>query len=104
MLGKVVTDFFHFDNFDNFRSMMNAMGMGGKDWLILTLCLLVLFCVSVFQERNSIRGKDIQVRDVIESKPLLLRWAFYLFVIAFIIVFGIYGPGFNATEFIYRAY
>ncbi|MBR2548208.1 MAG: MBOAT family protein [Eubacterium sp.] len=101
MLRNCLFNFFHFDHF---RSLMNAMGMGGKDWLVLFLALTVLFFVSLFQERNSIQGKDIQVRDVIESKPLLLRWAFYLFVIVVILIFGIYGPGYNATEFIYRAY
>ena len=101
MLGKVVTDFWHFDNI---RSCFNAMGMGGKDWLILTICLLTLFFVSLYQETNSLKGIEVQVRDVIESKPFILRWAFYLFVIVFIIIFGVYGPGYNATEFIYRAY
>ena len=101
MLKTCVVDFVHFDHF---RSMMNAMGMGGKDWLVLFLTCAVLFCVSLYQERNSIQGKDVQVRDVIESKPLVLRWVFYLFVVAFILVFGVYGHGYDATEFIYRAY
>jgi hypothetical protein len=95
MLKMVLTDFMHFGQI---RHRLNQMGMGGYDWLLLMLSLLLLFTVSVLQERG------IVLRDKIESKPLLLRWVFYLAVIAFLIVFGIYGPGYNATEFIYRAY
>ncbi len=101
MLRASVFDFMHFDHF---KSSLNAMGMGGKDWLLLFLCCMVLFFVSLFQESNSLKGIDVQIRDIIESKPFVLRMLFYLFVIVFILVFGVYGHGYNATEFIYRAY
>lgn len=95
MLRMCVTDFAHFDRL---RSRLNAMGMGGYDWLVLFLCLLLLFTVSVLQENG------VVLRDKIEARPLVLRWVFYLVVIAVLIIFGIYGPGYDATEFIYRAY
>ena len=95
MMKMVLTDFMHFGNI---RSRLNQMGMGGYDWLILMLSLLVLFIASLLQENG------VNIRDKIEEKPMILRWIFYLFVIVFIMVFGIYGPGYNATEFIYRAY
>ena len=55
---------------------------------------------------NILRGGVLQengvvLRDKIEEKPLALRWIFYLFVITFLLVFGIYGPGFDASSFVY---
>jgi D-alanyl-lipoteichoic acid acyltransferase DltB (MBOAT superfamily) len=95
MLRMCLTDFMHFGRI---RSRLNAMGMGGYDWLILMASILLLFTISVLQENG------IVIRDRLESRPLVVRWIIYFVIIIFLMVFGIYGPGYDATEFIYRAY
>ncbi len=95
MLWLSVTDFHPFGN--TFKRLI-AMGMGGGDWIALTLAILILFVVSLLQENG------VNIRDEIESRPLVARWAFYLIALTFILILGTYGPGYSASEFIYRNY
>lgn len=95
MLWMSFTDFHPFHN--TFKRLI-AMGMGGSDWIALTMAILILFVVSLLQENG------INIRDKIESKPLAARWTFYLIALTFLLVFGTYGPGYSASEFIYRNY
>ena len=95
MLWTAFTDFNPLHN--TFKRLV-AAGMGGSDWIAITFAIALLFIVSLLQENG------INIRDKIESKPLALRWAFYLIALTVILVLGTYGPGYSASEFIYRNY
>ena len=41
---------------------------------------------------------------VLERQPLVLRWTVYLLLIFAVLIFGIYGPGYDAAAFIYFAF
>ena len=43
----------------------------------------------------------IRVRSLVVRCPLPLRWLCYLLAVYTILIFGIYGPGFSAAQFIY---
>ena len=59
--------------------------------------LIVLFLVSLFKRKGD-------VRDMISSQPLIVRWAIYLLLLFVPMVFGIYGPGYDAKAFIYGGF
>ncbi len=61
---------------------------------ILFISIAILVIISVLKGKTDIIGK-------IEKQPLIFRWAFYICVILVIFIFGVYGPEFNAGEFIY---
>jgi hypothetical protein len=44
------------------------------------------------------------VRDTLEKQNLLFRWMLLLGLIFAVIIFGYYGPGYDASSFIYAAY
>ena len=47
-------------------------------------------------------NKDgMTIRDVIAKQNILSRWLLYLALIAGILVFGMYGSGYNAGAFFY---
>ncbi len=72
----------------------------GLDWIemgIALLALLLLYGVSLFQQKGS-------VRDRIASRALPVRWLIWYALIFAVILLGCYGPGYSAGEFIYQGF
>lgn len=76
-----------------------TLGLCWKDWIVLIFSVLILFCVERFQDINK-----VDIRDRILAQPLIFRWPLYIAALSFVIIFGIYGFGFNAADFIYRGF
>lgn len=72
-------------------------GLTRSDGHILTLSLLVVLAVSVMQEHFG-------VREEIDRRGTLVRWLLMYIGIIVVIVFGVYGPGYDAAKFIYMQY
>lgn len=70
-------------------------------WDVLLACagILIMFIVSLIQERT---GK--RVRDLIDDKHWTLEWAVTFAAVILIICFGCYGPGFDASAFVYMQF
>lgn len=79
------------------RTVLLGLGIGTKDWVIVCFALLIQLIVSMVNERHDIR-------EWLASKNLVLRWAIIYAVIIFVVIFGNYGPGYNAAEFIYQGF
>jgi len=78
-----------------FDNSLLGLGLDGKDWNVLLFALLVIFVTECFQYKKvSLSGKFAE-------QNLLFQWGFFLAGILFIMVFGIYGPAYNAAQFIY---
>lgn len=77
---------------------LTSMGLNGANLILLLLATGVFIIASVIQE------KGIEIRPAIAGKPLPVRWAAYLALIISIIIFGVYGEGYSASEFVYRNY
>ena len=71
-----------------------------KDYLVLILGTMVMFAVSLIQERNP----DTSLRVLLDRKPFILRYLLILVGIIALLVFGIYGPGFDPAEFVYMQF
>ena len=44
---------------------------------------------------------NLTIRDVIAKQNIVFRWILYLGLIAGILIFGMYGSGYNAGAFFY---
>ncbi|MCR5403540.1 MAG: hypothetical protein K6E91_06900 [Butyrivibrio sp.] len=75
-----------------------SLGLDEKEFTVLVLSIAVLFGVSLLQE------KGIEVRKYISERSLVVRWGVYLLSIWVIWIFGTYGFGFDASEFIYGGF
>lgn len=81
-----------------FNDGLLRLGLGWKDWCILLLSMGILLCVSIIQE------KGMDIREMILHKAVYIRWALYILTILCIMVFGIYGFGYQGQEFIYGGF
>ena len=72
--------------------------LGLPGYLVVVVSLLVLFTVSVLQE------KGIHIRDTIERQRLPVRWLLYFLLLTAVLIFGVYGAEYDAAGFIYQTY
>lgn len=95
------------------------------DYLVLLVAIAVVFWVSVKQERmynekmarkssgggiiemagdDEGAGTDAEMREYIDTKSTLVRWCLYLALFLAVLILGVYGPGYDASVFIYREF
>ncbi len=70
-------------------------GVNEKEMGIIIFSILILLVVGVLQENG------IKIRETLAKQNIFFRWALVLLLIAFILIFGVYGPDYNASDFIY---
>ena len=72
-----------------------AMGLSFIDFWIGMIAIAVLLAVDILHSRN------VHIREWIVKQNLWFRWGIYLLAVYSILIFGYYGPNFDATQFIY---
>lgn len=75
-----------------------TLGLDWKEWLVLTASILILFIVSLKQEKGTVFA------DRIFGQPVMVRWGLYLIVIFGIMTYGVYGMGYDPQAFIYGGF
>lgn len=79
-------------------AFFEAAGLIAADGIVLACALLIVFAISLLGEMG------VDVRTKIAQGPYLPRLLLMLAACCVIVVFGIWGSGFNATTFIYNAF
>ena len=70
-------------------------GIDEKDFIVLIVGFFVMLVISILQECGH------SIRAELAKKPLPLRWAIYIALIAAIVIFGAYGQNYGKVDFIY---
>ena len=66
------------------------------DWEILLAGCILLTVVGLLHEQG------IHIREEFQKQNLFFRWGILLAALFIILIFGIYGPGYDAASFIYK--
>ena len=74
-----------------------SLGLNKKNIAVMMAALFVLFVVSVLDRKED-------VRERIARQGIVYRWSLFILLIWVIAVFGVYGPGFVAADFIYEQF
>ena len=77
-----------------FDGSLYTQGMDRPDFILSIVCIFILWLVSIRQEKESIRESLLKVN-------IVFRWAIWYILLFSIVIFGIYGPGYDATSFVY---
>lgn len=72
-------------------------GLDQWNFILMIVTIVVLFIVDMMQEKMSLRQSLAQ-------QNIVFRWIIVYLGIFSIIIFGIYGEGYNATTFIYNQF
>ena len=77
------------------HELLKTIGLPRSDAKLLLLCTVLLFAVSLVQERG------VVLRDWVSRQRLPLRWLVLILGIVSVLIFGVYGSGFDEASFIY---
>ena len=95
-----------------FDGSILELGLDVIEWGILLVSLAILITVSVIQykmeqceagilEESRFKGFT-NIRQLLASKGLALRWVILIGLLFYVILLAEYGPGYSAAEFIYK--
>ena len=71
------------------------MGVDWKDLGIVLVTLLIVFMISIWNE------KGVAIRETLAKKSVVIRWVVLYALILFIVIFGAYGTGYIPVDPIY---
>ncbi len=71
------------------------LGLDQKGFSLIYICILVLLVIGILQENG------VKIRETLAKQNILFRWLVMLVLIAAILIFGMYGPSYDASAFIY---
>lgn len=78
-----------------FDGSLYTCGLDSKNFNLMIICMTIL----LFSDYCKKRG--ILVREIICRQDYWFRWIFLTVSVSAILLFGIWGPGYNAANFIY---
>ena len=98
-LKDAFTMFMSMLNMDNIGMLANkalySIGIKPKDFMVIAVGVLIMLIIAIIQE------KGVNIRESISKKNIFFRWILYYAIVLAILIFGIYGPGYVAANFIY---
>lgn len=105
-LAKDVPDFINmfkatFTNFNPwvlFDGSLYNLGLDRKNFQFMLLSILVLLAVDYVKE------KGVNIRETLSKTNIVVRWIVYYAAIFTLLIFGMYGPGYDAASFIYQRF
>ena len=72
-------------------------GLDKDNFFFALFTIFVLWAVDMLQER-------MKIREALEKQNIIFRWTVIFLGIFAVIIFGIYGPGFDQSSFIYEQF
>ena len=71
------------------------LGLDQKNFMVMIIAIIVLVFADV------VKYKGIVIREVIMKQELWCRWICYIVAVVVILIFGIWGANYDASNFIY---
>lgn len=94
--GDIINRILHMNNQELLANgTLFDLGLSQKNMVVLVVSLIILLFADVFKYNG------VKVRDAILSFNILNRWLVILLSIVAILLFGIWGSGYEAVNFIY---
>lgn len=81
-----------------FNGTFLNLGLSYKDYYVIFISILVFLVVGIMQE------KGIHIREKIAEQNLYFRWMIYIGAVVAVLIYGSYGSGYSASEFIYQQF
>ena len=89
MVRKIFTEF-SFQHTKLFK-----LGMYKSDYVIVAITLIIVLIVGIIRELN------INIREKIANKCIVIRWLVYYAMILYLLIFGAYGGQYIPIDPIY---
>ena len=80
-----------------FTKGMWSIGLSAADYIVIFAGVVIMFAVSLLERK-------CPVRDQLAKKNYIIRYIVFLVIFLLIAVFGIYGTGYESSQFIYNQF
>lgn len=70
------------------------LGLNSKEFLASIIGILIILIINILETK-------MDLIDSLSHQNLVFRWFIYIFTILIILIFGVYGLGYNEQQFIY---
>ncbi len=80
-----------------FDGSLTSHGLDSKNFLIALIGILFIWVADLLGER-------FRIRQTLAKQPLPLRWLIYYVGIILVLIFGIYGSAYDASNFVYGGF
>ena len=77
-----------------FTDILFKYGLDWQDMLVAVVSIIVLWVVDILQSKMDLADKVLNMN-------IFAKWTICLVLIMSILIFGVYGPQYDATPFIY---
>ena len=81
-----------------FDGTLSNYGLDCKNIHLMNLGILLLIAVDILHERK------VKLRETVCRQDAVTRFVIYLLAVFAIVIFGIYGPEFSSSSFIYQEF
>lgn len=72
-------------------------GLNGRNIIVSIIAIAIFAVITHLQMKGS-------VREMLNKQNVAAKWLVYILLLFVILIFGIYGPGYDASSFVYMAY
>ena len=83
-----------------FFEQLPTLGLNNIDYYLIAGCTLIVLYMSIRLEMTSTDSPG----ELLEKRNGLLQWAWLVIIIVITLVFGMYGPSYDAAEFVYMQF
>lgn len=90
----IIKGMFVFNPWVLFDGSLYTLGLDQKDFSIAVISIFILIMVSLLR-------RNTNLVSLVNKQCTVLRWSFYFTCLYTILIFGVYGPGYSAQQFIY---
>ena len=70
------------------------IGMSNREGIWLAIILIITIITDILRNKTN-------MIEWLSKRHVLIRWTLYIVFIVIAIIFGVYGPGYNANDFVY---
>lgn len=81
-----------------FDRSLYSLGLTKEEWSICIWSMVIVLIVSCIKEN----GK--RVLEGFRSQNIMFRYVCYIILFVILLIFGVYGPGYDASSFIYMGF
>lgn len=93
-LGIIKQMFSSFNPWIFFDQSLYQLGLDQKDFGVMMISIILMIAVELV-------GKHYDFEEAIAKEHCVFTWAVFMAIILGILIFGVYGPGYAASQFIY---
>lgn len=97
---RTFANIIHRQNIKGFLSDFGRLGLTRESYRVLLLSTVILLIVSIWQEKHP----TLCLRKFLDQRPYILRWLLICFAVSFVFLFGVYGPEYSVTGFVYARF